>query len=188
MSAASKPILFLCVVIGLFSSSERAGLSVTDADDVRTLKQIEVDWAKHTGNDPASIRFADQHIADSSTTVGMAGAIHHFARSEFLNGMKMMPPTLKTTLQISDVNVYLYGDTAIVTLHEQYTHSGEKVGAFNLANQPVTVTDTFIKRNGRWQAVAGVMTSRAPLPKAFYQAMRRQARAGGPSSTSSNEP
>ena len=110
------------VVLLAMNTVQHAGSESTDDDDIRALKQIEIDWAKYSGSDPASIKFAEQHIADTSTTVGMAGRIHHFSKSDFLDGMRTMPATLKTSLQVSDVDVYLYGDTAIVTLHERCTH------------------------------------------------------------------
>jgi hypothetical protein len=85
-----------------------------------------------------------------------------------------MPASTKTSIQVSDVEVHLYGDTAIVTLHERYTHSGEKIEGLNLSGQSVTVTDTFIKRDGQWKAIAGVMTPRAALPAAFYRAVQQR--------------
>jgi len=50
-----------------------------------------------------------------------------------------------------NIKVRLYGDTAVLTGHTVLTGTG-----FN--NRQVLWTDTFVKRNGRWQCVASHST------------------------------
>jgi len=61
-----------------------------------------------------------------------------------------------TSVKISDMHVHIYGDAAVVT--------GSAVQAGNFKGQPltakITFTDTFIRRNGKWTAVA---SQRSPV-------------------------
>jgi ketosteroid isomerase-like protein len=54
------------------------------------------------------------------------------------------------SIKLSDMHVHVYGDAAIVT------GKGLQKGSFK--SQPITATvlftDTFVKRNGKWKAVA----------------------------------
>jgi ketosteroid isomerase-like protein len=55
-----------------------------------------------------------------------------------------------TSIKLSDMQVHVYGYAAVVT------GSAAQAGSFN--GQPLTATiiftDTFVKRNGKWRAVA----------------------------------
>jgi uncharacterized protein (TIGR02246 family) len=55
-----------------------------------------------------------------------------------------------TTLEMDDVDARVFGDAAVVTGR---THG---VGTFGGADYDVVIhfTDTFVRRDGRWQAVA----------------------------------
>lgn len=54
------------------------------------------------------------------------------------------------SIKLSDMRVYDYGDAAVVT--------GSAAQAGNFKGQPITAritfTDTFIRQNGKWRAVA----------------------------------
>jgi ribosomal protein L18E len=54
------------------------------------------------------------------------------------------------SIKLSDLHAYVYGDTAVVT--------GSALQAGNFKGQPLTAaiifTDTFIRQNGKWRAVA----------------------------------
>ena len=54
------------------------------------------------------------------------------------------------SIKLSDMHAHVYGDAAIVT--------GKAVQAGTFKGQPITstvvFTDTFVKRNGKWRAVA----------------------------------
>jgi ketosteroid isomerase-like protein len=54
------------------------------------------------------------------------------------------------SIKLSDLHVYVYGDAAVVT--------GSALQAGNFKGQPLTAaiifTDTFIRQNGKWRAVA----------------------------------
>ena len=53
-------------------------------------------------------------------------------------------------IKLSDMQVYVYGDAAVVT--------GSALQSGNFKGQPLTAniifTDTFVKQNGQWRAVA----------------------------------
>jgi hypothetical protein len=54
------------------------------------------------------------------------------------------------SIKLSDLHAYVYGDAAVVT--------GSALQAGNFKGQPLTAaiifTDTFIRQNGKWRAVA----------------------------------
>lgn len=55
------------------------------------------------------------------------------------------------TLIIEDVRVRVYGDAAVIT--GRLVEQGERVGRVNLS-----FTNTYVRRQGRWQIVAGQLT------------------------------
>lgn len=62
------------------------------------------------------------------------------------------------SLEISDVKVRVYGDTAVVTYlgDEKSTYKGQDVSGQSRS------TDVFIRRGGKWQQVSGQSTSIPP--------------------------
>jgi len=61
-----------------------------------------------------------------------------------------------TSIKLSDMQVYIYGDAAVVT------GSAAQIGNFKgqALTAKITFTDTFIRRNGKWTAVA---SQRSPV-------------------------
>lgn len=55
-----------------------------------------------------------------------------------------------TSIKLSDMTAHVYGDAAVVT------GSAAQTGTFNgqLINATIIFTDTFVRQNGRWRAVA----------------------------------
>jgi len=74
-------------------------------------------------------------------------------KAETLKNVASLRPTAesKTTYSAEDVTVRYYGDTAVVAfqLVARTEHAGGKIETGNYRN-----TATFLRRNGRWQAVA----------------------------------
>jgi ketosteroid isomerase-like protein len=68
------------------------------------------------------------------------------------------PGEAKTTYTAADVRVQQYGDTAIIAF--RLVGTTEKDGKTDVANY--LNTGTFLRRNGRWQAVAWQATRMPP--------------------------
>jgi ketosteroid isomerase-like protein len=90
--------------------------------------------------------FADDVIYTRST-----GAV--VDKADILKDVESLKPTAdsKTTYSAEDITVHLYGAAAVVAFRLVATtqHNDGKVETAHYRN-----TGTFVKRNGRWQAVA----------------------------------
>ena len=74
---------------------------------------------------------------------------HRSSKEEVLSVLKSGDLKIQS-IKLSDMKVHVYGDAAVVT------GSGTQVGNFKgqAIAAKVIFTDTFIKRNGKWMAVA----------------------------------
>jgi ketosteroid isomerase-like protein len=59
-------------------------------------------------------------------------------------------------MKVSDVQVHLYGDTAVVTYQKQIKQFTSSNGTSAVPGQPMSFMDTFMRRNGEWKVVATV--------------------------------
>lgn len=79
-----------------------------------------------------------------------------FTRAQVLE-MCRKPPVPIEAFTIADVAVRVFGDTAVVTGRTTVTAGGASPGTVKLR-----FTDVFIRRSGRWLAVASQATALAP--------------------------
>ena len=102
--------------------------------------------------------FFQKLIADDATFGFSTGV--RYTKAEIL---KMMDPKENKTNheELSDLKVRLYGTTAIATFKEKY--DGVEHG--KPASRTIIVTDTFVKINGEWKAVAGHSSEVKPQGK-----------------------
>ena len=109
------------------------------------LVKAEKEWADAlVKGDEATVARLE---ADDITTVQDDGSVT--TKKDDLTNLKS-GDTKFTSLEESDVHVREYGNTAVVTgsYHAKGTNKGK---AFDENGR---FTDTWVKRNGRWQAVA----------------------------------
>jgi ketosteroid isomerase-like protein len=113
------------------------------------LIQIERDWcAAITKKDSA---FLARVLADEYTSVGSGGGTS--TKASALANLKSADPL--SSCVNTNFKVRVYGDAAVVT--GLSTQSGTSKGvAFK--DRQVLWTDTFIRKDGRWQCVAGQST------------------------------
>jgi len=102
--------------------------------------------------------FFQKLIADDATFGFSTGV--RYTKAEMLN---MMDPKENKTNheELSDLKVRLYGTTAIATFKEKY--DGVEHG--KPASRTIIATDTFVKINGEWKAVAGHSSEVKPQGK-----------------------
>lgn len=150
-------------------------LASTD-DDVKKLTDIEMNQTKLTGVNPASIALAFNNTADTVTVVGPTGITKYFAKDALLALGRGESADLKLSVAISDVQVHLYGDTAIVTCQRQIKlfASSEGLPAGFPTGRVFTSMDTFVKRNGEWRAIANAAVSQSSIPDEVYKAVKTE--------------
>jgi len=115
----------------------------------QALLQLENDWG-------AAARSKDKlwferTFADEYTSIGSNGKMRN--KTEDIAEMMSNSDTL-TTDEVSDMRARVYGDMAVVTgrLHQV---GKDKDGSFD---RNYSWTDTWVKRDGRWQVVASQST------------------------------
>jgi len=109
-----------------------------------TLANMERTWcASLVKKDAAAL---ESILADDFTGVGSGGTTSTKAQQ-----LADVRAGGVSSCAHDNIRVRLYGDTAVLTGHTVVTGSG-----FN--NRQVLWTDTFVKRNGRWQCVASHST------------------------------
>jgi len=171
---AALAAFVLIGVILIHSFMTKPVLASTD-DDVRTLTQIVMNENRITGVNPESIALADSMLADTVTLVTPTGLVKHVQKDTFLAYAREGTTDVRLSAEVSDVQVHLYGDTAIVTYQKQVKQfqSSESMPAMpGLIAHPMSFMNTFVKRNGEWKAVATVGVSQGPVPDEAYKAVK----------------
>jgi hypothetical protein len=170
--------MFIAIVaFTLHSFSAKPVLASTD-DDVKKLTDIEMNQTKLTGADPASIALALKQMADTFTIVGPTGIAKYVGKDAVQALVRGESSDVKLSVAVSDLQVHLYGETAIVTyqrLIKQFATSESLPGGFNPTGRAFTCMDTFVKRNGEWKAIANVVVSQSPIPDEIYKAAKTEA-------------
>jgi hypothetical protein len=165
---------------GIFVHSfmAKSVLASTGDDDVRTLTQIAMNESRVTGLNPESLAVEESRLADTVTLVTLTGLVKYVHKDAFLAHLREETVDARLSIGVSDVQVHLYGDTAVVTYQKQlkqFTSSeGTPAMAAGLIGHPISFMDTFVKSNGQWKAVATVGVSQSPLPDELYKAVQKE--------------
>ncbi len=148
------------------------------ADDVRTLTQIAMNESRVTGLNPESLAVEESRLADTVTLVMPTGLVKYVHKDALLAHLRKDTGDARLSIEVSDVQVHLYGDTAVVTYQKQiklFTSSEGAPAMPGLIGHPISFMDTFVKSNGQWKAVATVGVSQSPLPDELYKAVQTAA-------------
>lgn len=142
-------ILPLCAMVLTFLATAIAQQTDDPSGDKSLILALESAWNQaeihHDANAAAAI------LADTFISVDHHGTLQN--RSQYLTDMKdksFNPEEISNT----STTVYLYGDTAIVS--SAYRTKGTDNGKPFVHHG--RFTDTWIKRNGKWQCVANQET------------------------------
>ncbi len=121
--------------------------------DEQTLGQVEREWEDANKNKDKA--WFERAYADEYTAINAVGKM--FNKTEDIADTLSNTNTV-TSAELSDVKVRVYGDTAVVTgrLHRV---GKDKNGNFD---RNFMFTDTFIRRDGRWQVIATQATLVSP--------------------------
>ena len=102
----------------------------------------EAGWAESVASGDASV--VKRILADDFIGVHPSG--RHYRKAEMVDGTPKAPETFASN-HVNDVIVRFYGNVAIAQGNETWRKKNGETGRF-------VWTDTWLKRNGRWQIVA----------------------------------
>jgi len=144
-------VLVLAMAVLTLAQTQKKGMTPgTDAAS-KALIDLEEKWvAALEKSDAATL---DTILAD--TYVDTDEESHRSDKQAVLAVVKSGDLKM-TSVKISDMQVHIYGDAAVVT------GSAAQTGNFKgqQLKGKITFTDTFIRRNGKWTAVA---SQRSPV-------------------------
>jgi hypothetical protein len=141
-------------------------------DDVRTLTQIVMNERKVTGVNPETMALEGRRLADTVTVVTPTGLVKYLQKDAFLAHLRKETGDTRVSIDVSNVQVHLYGDTAVVTYQKQIKQFTSPEGTSpmpGLIGLRISCMDTYVKHSGRWKAVATVEVAQSPLPDELYK-------------------
>jgi len=113
------------------------------------IKKLEMDWAAATLKDgPAAV---DQYEADDIISTDPTGRVTDKTQDK----KDLSSGDLKfQSIDVSDLTIHVYGNTAVAagTSTVKGSFKGQDIGG------TYRYTDVWVKRNGKWQAVASQST------------------------------
>jgi ketosteroid isomerase-like protein len=133
-----KLLVFLLVSATLFAQS--ANKSNSEAE--RYIVESERQWAESVATGDTSA--VERILADDFIGVDPDGK--QYNKTQMVADTRSAPKYFVSN-HLNDVKVRFYGDTAVAQGDESWVRTNEKRGRF-------VWTDTWIKRNGKWQIVA----------------------------------
>ena len=90
----------------------------------------------------------ERYTADTYIETEFNGAVT--TKAKILDNFLTPPSSMKPTLEIQDVQVHVYGDTAVMSSREIYRAEANGQKIINSSR----TTDVWLRRDGRWQLVA----------------------------------
>jgi len=135
-------ISLLCLLSLSFASGQQASKTSSVEDQI---KKQEQNWAQATVKEGAAA--VDQYEADDIFDTDPSGRVTNKAQDK----ADLSSGDLKfESMELSDLNVHVYGNTAVAagTNTLKGTYKGQDISG------KYRFTDTWVKRNGKWQVVA----------------------------------
>jgi hypothetical protein len=151
--------LWFLVIFILGVSSLALEQEAKPAPAAAELTQLLRDFLAGAGTDVA---VHERFWADDLIYTGSSG--RRVGKADILRDMKSAPPPKpddpKVTFDAEDIRIQQYGETAVVAF--RLVQRSEKDGKVEI--NKFLNTGTFVKRNGKWQAVAWQATKLLPPP------------------------
>src|SRR5438874_1547612 len=133
-------LLVLALAVALSAKDKKAKGSTEDQ-----IKQLEMDRAAAVVKGDTSM--VDKHTADNASFINAQGKM--MSKSETVDAIKNGQIKL-TSNDLSDINVRMYGNTAVVTGHGH--PKGTVMG--NAVDNDVLYTRVYVKEKGECKSVA----------------------------------
>jgi uncharacterized protein (TIGR02246 family) len=154
-------IIFLILVVALpFTVGQSSALQLPQTDkaeqEVRKLERAWLDaYEQH------DVKAMDAIVADDFTITFPDGSMQ--TKAQVVDSIKAprKPGSPPLTFHTEDVQARVYGDTVVILIGRvvtEYVRDGKAVKEQN------RYTDTYLKREGRWQVVASHL-SNVPQPR-----------------------
>jgi hypothetical protein len=146
----------MIIAILLFVTSLAHVQSSDDhATDRAYIRQAESDWAESVV--PNDVSVLERILADDFVGVDIDGS--HYSKADAIKDFRTHPSEFASN-HLNEVEIRFYGDAAVAQGNEGWKKKNGATGRF-------VWTDTWIKRNGKWQIVAAedLVPPPAPTPK-----------------------
>ena len=147
-----QPPMIMALLL-LPTSFSHAQSNDNDAGGRAYIQQAEYDWAQSlVTND---VRVIERIFADDFAGVDIDGSL--YSKTDTINGSRTAPSEF-VSVHLNAIEIRLYGDAAVVQGNESWEDKDGTPGKF-------VWTDTWIRRDGRWQIVAAedVVAAEDPL-------------------------
>lgn len=139
-------VAFLLLVTSLAqvqSTPKSAPKSTNDhASDRAYIRQSESDWAESIVTNDVSV--LERILADDFVGVDIDGS--HYSKADGIKVYRTQPSEFVSN-HLNEVEIRFYGDAAVAQGSEGWKKKDGATGKY-------VWTDTWIKRNGKWQVVA----------------------------------
>lgn len=169
----SLRIVLPIYAIGLLVLAATAVAQDTDKD-----KLIAIEKAFAASPDPGEKQAAlsKQYLYDGNviqlTPMGRVGSLPKARVVELSATPNPADPDVKTTQELADFRVDVYGTTALVSYKQANTDTGHKDPALNTTIH-ITCLDTFVKSKGDWLMVGDACSPSTPLSPTVREALKK---------------
>ena len=169
MSKILLTLLALCVVT--------VAQNTADADKQKLIDLEQQSAAMSTFNSPEMTDFLQKHLYDGTTSVVVTfGHLYHSPKADVVDFTKKPDPDdpdVKSINKLSDFQVDIYGDTALVSYKQTSTDSGHKLAVLN-GDYHLTCLDTYVKRTGQWYLIGSACVPSAPISQSQWDANKQK--------------
>jgi ketosteroid isomerase-like protein len=135
-------VLLTTALLLLFASLTQAQSSDDHAADRSFIRQAESDWAESVV--PNDVSVLERILADDFVGVDIDGS--HYSKEGAIKYFGTHPSEFVSN-HLNEVEIRFYGDAAVAQGNESWKKKNGTEGKF-------VWTDTWVKRNGKWQVVA----------------------------------
>jgi ketosteroid isomerase-like protein len=164
--------LFSLLLISLFSLVICSRTLSRPTSDEETLKNLEMESAKHPGYSESDITFQKTIMGAHFIFIDPLGHTYDQTPADYEKmavGIRTTNPDATVKMEIKDVKVRISGDTATVTYGGTYTATGFKDPNANVPGAHFVAVDTWQKQSGKWKFLAGATVSIEPIPADAYK-------------------
>jgi hypothetical protein len=164
----------LVLLVSVFAVAQQSN----DADKQKLIDLEQQSAAISTFNSPELTDFLQKHLYDGTTSfVVTFGYRYHNPKADVVDFTKKPDPSdpdVKSINKLSDFQVDIYGDTALVSYKQTSTDSGHKLAVLN-GDYHLTCLDTYVKRTGQWYIIGSACVPSAPISQAQWDADKQKA-------------
>lgn len=135
----------VAIVAFTIAATAQAPSVTKPGTEEQALLALMQDWMN--AEVKADMAYLDQFIADDCVITDPVGAV--WTKAQFLGGLKSGQGAVQSFV-LDNMKVRIYGDAAVVNgrMTAKQTMNGQDISG------QYQCTDTFIRKAGRWQAVA----------------------------------